>query len=44
MSALRTTGIRLSPIAGFPRLAEARSLVELHAEKGDRKFERAALK
>ena len=28
----------------FVPLAEARALVELYAEKGDRKFERAALK
>jgi hypothetical protein len=28
----------------FIPLAEARALVELYAEKGDRKFERAALK
>jgi hypothetical protein len=42
MSALRASGIRLPPIAGFPPLAEARALVELYAVKGDRKFERAA--
>ena len=28
----------------FVPLAEARALVELYAEKGDRKYERAALK